>query len=161
MHFRGARDGAVAKALASHLCAPSSNPGVDAICGLSLLLVLSFAARDFSPATPVFPSPHDQKSTFANSNSIRNRVDEDVLPPNYYYYYNLLLLLLLLLLSSSLSLLFHDCEKVEKMFWFCDLFMIKVNYFKAVRRDAKIEVSERGTNINCQLKVYESGTFCL
>ena len=87
MHFRGARGGAVAKALASHLCAPSSNPGVEAICGLSLLLVLSFPARDFSPATPVFPSPHDQKSTFANSNSIRNRVDEDVLPPNYYYYY--------------------------------------------------------------------------
>ena len=73
----------------------------------------------------------------------------------------LLLLLLLLLLSSSLSLLFHDCEKVEKMFWFCDLFMIKVHYFTAVRRDAKIEVSERGTNINCQLKVYERGTFCL
>ena len=85
MHFRGARDGAVAKALASHLCAPSSNPGVDAICGLSLLLVLSFAARDFSLATPVFPSP--QKCTFVNSNSIRNRVDKDVRPPNYYYYY--------------------------------------------------------------------------
>ena len=39
--------------------------------------------------------------------------------------------------------------------------MIKVHYFTAVRGDAKIEVSERGTNINCQLKVYESGTFCL
>jgi len=85
MHFRGARDGAVAKALASHLCAPGFKSGVDAICGLSLLLVLSFALRGFSLSTPVFPSP--QKSTFSNSNSIRNRVDEDVLPPNYYYYH--------------------------------------------------------------------------
>ena len=32
------------------------NPGVDAICGLSLLLVLSLAPRGFSPGTPVFPS---------------------------------------------------------------------------------------------------------
>ena len=40
------------------------------ICGLSLLLVLVFAARGFSPGTPVFPSP--QKPTFPNSNSIRN-----------------------------------------------------------------------------------------
>ena len=90
----GARDGAVVRALASHQCGPGSNPGVDAICGLSLLLVLSLAPRGFSPGTPVFPSP--QKPTFPNSNSIRNRVDEehfvDVLPPNhhhhhYYYYY--------------------------------------------------------------------------
>ena len=45
------------RALASHQCDPGSNPGVDAICGLSLLLVLSFAPRGFSPGTPVFPSP--------------------------------------------------------------------------------------------------------
>ena len=51
-----------------------SYPGVDAICGLSLLLVLSFAPRRFSPGTPVFPSP--QKPTFPNSNSTRNHVDE-------------------------------------------------------------------------------------
>ena len=37
--------------------------------GLSLLLVLSFAPRGFSLATPVFPSP--QKPTFPNSNSVR------------------------------------------------------------------------------------------
>ena len=35
----GARDGEVMRALASHQCGPDSNPGVDAICGLSLLLV--------------------------------------------------------------------------------------------------------------------------
>ena len=29
-------------------CGPGSNPGVDAICRLSLLLVLSLAPRDFS-----------------------------------------------------------------------------------------------------------------
>ena len=51
-----------------------SNPGVDTICGLSLLLVLSLAPRGFSPGTPVFPSP--EKPTFPNSNSTRNQVDE-------------------------------------------------------------------------------------
>ena len=55
--FWGARDGAVLRALASHQCGSGSNPGVDAICGLSLLLVLSLAPRGFSPCTPVFPSP--------------------------------------------------------------------------------------------------------
>ena len=35
-------------ALAAHQCGPGSNPGVDAICGLSLLLV---APRGFSPGT--------------------------------------------------------------------------------------------------------------
>ena len=54
-----------------------SNPGIDTICGLSLLLVLSLAARGFSPGTPVFPCP--QKPTFPNSNSTRNQVDEEPL----------------------------------------------------------------------------------
>ena len=45
------------RALATHQCGPGSNPGVDGICGLSLLLVLSLAQRGFSPGTPVFPSP--------------------------------------------------------------------------------------------------------
>ena len=75
--FWGARDGAVLRALASHQCGPGSNPGVDAICGSSLLLVLSLAPRGFSLGTPVFPSP--QKPTFPNSNSTRNQVDEEPL----------------------------------------------------------------------------------
>ena len=66
----GSRDGAVVRALASHQCGPGSIPGPGVICGLSLLLVLVFAPRGFSPGTPVFPSP--QKPTFPNSNSIRN-----------------------------------------------------------------------------------------
>ena len=65
------------RALTSHQCGLGSNPGVDAICGLNLLLVLSFAPRGFSPRTPVFPSP--QKPTFPNSNSTRNQVDEEPL----------------------------------------------------------------------------------
>jgi len=79
MDFWGARDGAVVRALVSHQCGSSSHPGVDTICicGLSLLLVLSFAPRGFSPGTPVFPSP--QKPTFQNSNSTRNQVDEEPL----------------------------------------------------------------------------------
>ena len=63
--------------LASLQCGPGSNPSVDAKCGLSLLLVLSFAPTGFSPGTPVFPSP--QKPTFPNSNSARNQVDEEPL----------------------------------------------------------------------------------
>ena len=72
---QAARDGAAVKALASHQCCPGSYPGVDAICWLSLLLVFSFAARGFSPGTPVFLSP--QKPTFLNST--RNQVDQEPL----------------------------------------------------------------------------------
>ena len=50
-------------------CGPGSIPGLDVICGLSLLLVLYSAPRGFSPGTPVFPSL--PKPTFPNSNSIR------------------------------------------------------------------------------------------
>ena len=71
----GSKGGAVVRAFASHQC--GANPGVDAICGLSLLLVLSIATRGFSPGTPVFPSL--QKPTFPNSNSTRNQVDEEPL----------------------------------------------------------------------------------
>ena len=53
------------------------NPRVGAICGLSLLLVLSFAPRGFSPGSPVFPST--LKPTFLNSNSTRNQEDEEPL----------------------------------------------------------------------------------
>ena len=53
----GSKDGVVVRALASHQCGLGSNPGVDAICGLSLLLVLSLAPRGFSLGTPFFPSP--------------------------------------------------------------------------------------------------------
>ena len=51
----GARDGAVVRALTSHQCGPGSNPGVDAICGLSLLLVLPLAPRGFSSWYSSFP----------------------------------------------------------------------------------------------------------
>ena len=71
------KGGAVVRALASHQCDPVSTPGVNAIYGLSLFLVLSLALRGFSPGTPVFPS--SQKPTFPNSNSTRNQVDEEPL----------------------------------------------------------------------------------
>ena len=71
------RDGVVVRALTSQQRGPGSNPGVDAIGGLSLLLVLFSALRGFSPGTPVFPSP--QNPTFLNSNSTRNQVDEEPL----------------------------------------------------------------------------------
>ena len=61
---------------------PGSTPDVDAICGLSLLLVLSLAPRGFSPNSLVFPSP--QKLTLPNSNSIwnaRTRFNEFIRTP--------------------------------------------------------------------------------
>ena len=102
----GARDGAMERALASHQSGPDSNPGVDAICGLSLLLVLSFAPRGFSPGTPVFPSP--QKPTFPNSNSVRNWVDEE---PLCGCATSKSLLLLLLLFIAILLLSAHQIPK--------------------------------------------------
>ena len=69
--------GAVVRALASHQCGPESYPDIDAICGLSLLLVLSLVMRGFFPGTPVFPSP--QEPTFPNYNSTRNQVYEEPL----------------------------------------------------------------------------------
>ena len=73
---------AVVRALASHHCGPGSTPGVEAISGLSLLLVLSFAPRGFSPGTLVSSSP--QKTTLSNSNSIwnaRTRFNEFIRTP--------------------------------------------------------------------------------
>ena len=57
----------VARAFSSHQCDLGSNPGVNAICGQSLLLVLSFALDSPPP-----PPPAPQKPTFLNSNSSVN-----------------------------------------------------------------------------------------
>ena len=43
---------------------PGFNSGVDAICGLSLLLVLFVAPRGFSPGTPAFPLLKTNTSKF-------------------------------------------------------------------------------------------------
>ena len=51
-----ARDVTVVRVLPSHQCGPVSNPGINAISGWSLLLVLYFAPSYFSPGTPVFHS---------------------------------------------------------------------------------------------------------
>ena len=57
-------------AFMSHQYGLGSYLGVNVICELSLLLVLSLAPRGFSLATPVFPTP--LKSTLENSHSTRN-----------------------------------------------------------------------------------------
>ena len=53
------RDGTVVEHLppmqASHQCGPGSIPGLGAICGLSLLLVLVLAPKGFSPGYSGFP----------------------------------------------------------------------------------------------------------
>ena len=100
------RDGAVVRALASHQCGLGSNPGFDAICGLSLLLVLSFAPRGFSPGTPVFPSP--QKPTFPNSNSTRNQVDEEPLCGCATSKSLLLFIIIIILMVTNISVSMHD-----------------------------------------------------
>ena len=46
---------AVVRAVASHRCGPGSNPSVDATCGLSLWLVLSFTPRRFFSGYSGFP----------------------------------------------------------------------------------------------------------
>ena len=61
--FYQSKGGAVVRALASHQCGPGSNLGVNAICGLSLLLVLSFAPRGFSPSLCTDP-PSLSKNRF-------------------------------------------------------------------------------------------------
>ena len=53
-----------------HQSDPGSNPVVDVICGLTLLLVLPLAPRGFSPGTPFFPSLG--QPTLSNPNSIWN-----------------------------------------------------------------------------------------
>lgn len=63
-------DHVVARAFASHQCDLGSNPGVNTIRGLSLLLVLSFALSGVFLGTLDFPPP--QKPTFLNSNSSVN-----------------------------------------------------------------------------------------
>ena len=49
----------VARAFSSHQCDLGSNPGVNAICGQSLLLVLSFALD-----SPPSPPPHLKNQHF-------------------------------------------------------------------------------------------------
>ena len=83
--FLGIKGGAVVRALASHQCDLSSNPGLDAICWLSLLLVIFLALRGFSLGTPVFLSPW--KPTLLNSNSTwsaRTRLKDFLKPPKYF-----------------------------------------------------------------------------
>ena len=58
------------RAFMSHQYGPGSYLGVNAMCELSLSLVLSLAPRGFSLATPVFPTP--LKPALENSNSTRN-----------------------------------------------------------------------------------------
>ena len=85
----GSNHSAVVRTLVSHQCGPCSDPSIDALCGLSLLLVLSFLPRGFSPSAPIFPS--SQKPTFPNSNSTRIKETKnhsvDVLPLQIHIYY--------------------------------------------------------------------------
>ena len=68
---------------------PGSNPGVDTICGLSLLLVISLALRGFLRVlqfSPLLKNPHLQIPIRSGIGWTKNHF-VDVLPPNYYYHY--------------------------------------------------------------------------
>ena len=60
--------------LASHQCVPNLNPGVDAICRVSLLLVLSFARSFFFSVYSGFPL--SSKTNIPSSSLTRDQVDE-------------------------------------------------------------------------------------
>ena len=51
----GSKGGTVVRALASYHFGPGSNTGIKAICGMSLLLVLSFASKRFFSWYSCFP----------------------------------------------------------------------------------------------------------
>ena len=85
----GSRGGAVVRALASHQCGPGSNPGVDAICGLSLLLVLSFLREVFLRVlrfSPLLKNQHFQIPIRPGIRWTKNHF-VDVLPSNRYLCY--------------------------------------------------------------------------
>ena len=124
--FRGSKGGAVVRVLAStHQCDLGSNPGVEATCGLSLLLVLSLALWGFSPSTRVFPS-YQKPTTLPNSNSIWNpwtRLNEFIRTPNYFVGKQITIITIAseagrgLFLSSPFSLVMRDlCHKEEIKF---------------------------------------------
>ena len=72
------KGGTEVRALASHQCDPCSNSGVDDICGLSLLLVLSFSLRGFSPGTPVFPIPIQLETRYIKDHLSRSATSKSL-----------------------------------------------------------------------------------
>ena len=74
------------RALASHLCVPSSFPAPGIICGLSLLLVLYSALRGFSLGPSVFPSPKKTTVIVGFSYlSLGERVKTECVIAKYYF----------------------------------------------------------------------------
>ena len=65
---KGSKGGGVVRALASHQCVPVSNPGVDAICGLSycgfLVLLRILCLAPFFSGYPGFPLSLTNTSKF-------------------------------------------------------------------------------------------------
>ena len=104
---------------------PGFKPGVEATCGLNLLLVLSLALWGFSPGTLVFPS-HQKPTTLPNSNSIWNpwtRLNEFIRTHNYFVGKQITIITIAseagrgLFLSSPFSLVMRDlCRREEIKF---------------------------------------------
>ena len=79
------------RTLASHQCGPGSNPGVNTICGLSLLLVLSLrgSERFFSGYSgfPFSSKTNTSKFQFEQESGRRRTNLVDVLPANRYLFF--------------------------------------------------------------------------
>ena len=99
------------RALASHQCGPGSNPGVDTICGLSLLLVLLLCSKRFISGYSGFPiSPKTNISKFQfdqESGRRRTTLFRDVLPPNHFIH---LFIFVLFSLKSIAGAHAHCCQ---------------------------------------------------
>ena len=141
------------RALASHQCGLGSNPSIDAICGLSLLLVLSFAPRVFvfSLCTPVFPSP--QKPTLPNYNSTENYVHKEPLcgyatSESIYISYNIYSIFLKWNISCVMS---------SKYFRRTSLYLVRLKIFERVefhrRHLHQIQGNWAGRNFVTALRV--------
>ena len=73
----GSKSGVVARTIASRQSALGSNPGVDAICGLSFVVGSLLCSERFFSRHSGFSL--SSKPTFPNSNSTGNQADEEPL----------------------------------------------------------------------------------
>ena len=94
-------------------CSLDSNPGVDAICWLSLLLILFFARKRFLPGTAGLPS--SQKPTFPNSNP--NFRDGRRRTTRWMYYLKVIIVILFTNFSKLLNSLLWVCGLTQVSIW--------------------------------------------
>ena len=129
--------------LASHQCGPSLNPGVDAICRVSLLLVLSFAPRGFFFRVLGFPL--SSKTNIPSSSLTRNQVDEEPLSgcatskSKSLFIYSFTYSFIYLFISRIIKISCMNCYDVR--FWRPSLYQFKQIDKKYLRFQVRFENS--------------------